>query len=75
MARVTAPGDPIAVLQRWADAGAVWRVVDRRRGVAKHLLDCFNAEKTANFVTSTKPSFGGRLGGGVGLVAYPIPAY
>jgi hypothetical protein len=23
--------DPVAVLQRWAAAGAVWRVIDRRR--------------------------------------------
>ena len=39
---VTAPDDPVAVLQRWEDAGAVWRVVDRRRDsvtVALHQCD------------------------------------
>ncbi len=39
---VTAPDDPVAVLQRWEDAGAVWRVVDRRCGsvtVALHQCD------------------------------------
>ena len=39
---VTAPDDPVAVLQRWEDAGAVWRVVHRgadRVTVALHQCD------------------------------------
>jgi hypothetical protein len=30
--------DPAAVLQRWADAGAVWRVIDRISSTDPHLL-------------------------------------
>jgi len=30
--------DPVAVLQRWADAGAVWRVIDRISSADPHLL-------------------------------------
>jgi hypothetical protein len=52
---VNAPDDPIAVLQRWADAGAVWRVVDRRRaGVTIALYRCDGGEEVDR-ITSTDP--------------------
>ena len=55
MGRVTAPDDPIAVLQRWADAGAVWRVVDRRRcRVTVALYQCDGGEEVDR-ITSTDP--------------------
>jgi hypothetical protein len=37
--------DPVAVLQRWADAGAVWRVVDRRDTVTVALYRCDGGEE------------------------------
>jgi hypothetical protein len=47
--------DPIAVLQRWADAGAVWRVVDRRRArVTVALYQCDGGEEVDR-ITSTDP--------------------
>jgi hypothetical protein len=53
---VTAPGDPVAVLQRWADAGAVWRVVDRRRGsVTVALYPCDGGEEVDR-ISSTDPN-------------------
>jgi hypothetical protein len=43
---VTTPDDPVAVLQRWADAGAVWRVVARRRdAVTVALYQCDGGEE------------------------------
>ena len=55
MGRVTAPDDPITVLQRWADAGAVWRVVDRRRAsVTVALYQCDGGEEVDR-ITSTDP--------------------
>ena len=55
MARVRAPDDPIAVLQRWADAGAVWRVVDRRRAsVTVALYRCDGGEEVDR-ISSTDP--------------------
>jgi hypothetical protein len=55
-ARVTAPDDPVAVLQRWADAGAVWRVVNRRRGsVTVALYRCDGGEEVDR-ISSTDPN-------------------
>jgi hypothetical protein len=55
MARVRAPDDPIAVLQRWADAGAVWRVVYRRRAsVTVALYRCDGGEEVDR-ISSTDP--------------------
>jgi hypothetical protein len=55
LARVTAPDDPIAVLERWADAGAVWRVVDRRpASVTVALYQCDGGEEVDRF-SSTDP--------------------
>ena len=55
MARVTVPDDPIDVLQRWADAGAVWRVVERRRaGVTVALYWCDGGEEVDR-ISSTDP--------------------
>ena len=49
------PDDPVAVLQRWADAGAVWRVV--RRGhdnVTVGLYQCDGGEEVDR-ISSTDP--------------------
>ena len=38
--------DPVGVLQRWVDAGAVWRVLDRRPGeVIVGLFQCHGGEE------------------------------
>ena len=38
--------DPVAVVQRWADAGPLWRVVDRRHGeVTVGLYQCDGGEE------------------------------
>ena len=39
--------DPVAVLQRWADAGAVWRVIGRHHdgGVTVGLYQCDGGEE------------------------------
>lgn len=41
------PDDPLAVLQRWADAGAVWRVIGRHHdgGVTVGLYQCDGGEE------------------------------
>jgi hypothetical protein len=53
---VTAPDDLVAVLQRWADAGAVWRVVDRRHGsVTVALCRCDGGEEVDR-ISSTDPN-------------------
>jgi hypothetical protein len=52
---VNAPEEPIAVLAHWADAGAVWRVVDRRRAaVTVALYQCDGGEEVDR-ITSTDP--------------------
>jgi hypothetical protein len=52
---VTAPEDPVAVLRRGADAGALWRVVDRRRGrVTIALCRCDGGEEVDR-ISSTDP--------------------
>jgi hypothetical protein len=52
---VSAPEDPIAVLQRWADAGAVWRVVDRRRASVTVALYQSDGGEEVDRITSTDP--------------------
>ena len=40
------PDDPVAVLQRWADAGAVWRVICRHdAGGTVGLYQCDGGEE------------------------------
>jgi hypothetical protein len=52
---VSTPDDPIAVLARWADAGAVWRVVElRRAGVTVALYQCDGGEEVDR-ITSSDP--------------------
>lgn len=47
--------DPVAVLQRWADAGAVWRVVHRgERAVIVALYQCDGGEEVDR-IRSTDP--------------------
>jgi hypothetical protein len=42
--------DPVAVLQRWQDAGAIWRVLDRRpKGVTVGLYQCDGGEEVDRF--------------------------
>ena len=51
----TAPDDPVAVLQRWAEAGAIWRVLNRSDdGVTVTLLQCDGGEEADRF-TSADP--------------------
>jgi len=53
--RVTEPDDSIAVLPPWAGAGAVWRVVDRRRAsVTVALYQCDGGEEVDR-INSTDP--------------------
>jgi hypothetical protein len=43
---MTMPDDPIAVLQRWTDAGAIWRVIHRgRESVTVALYQCDGGEE------------------------------
>jgi hypothetical protein len=45
--------DPVAVLQRWADAGAVWRVLYRTEDTATvGLYQCDGGEEVDRFTTS-----------------------
>lgn len=47
--------DPVAVLQRWTDAGAVWRVIERRDGgVTVGLYQCDGGE-LADRLSSADP--------------------
>jgi hypothetical protein len=47
--------DPVAVLQRWTDAGAIWRVIARRRdSVTVSLCTCDGGEEVDRF-TSANP--------------------
>ena len=47
--------DPVAVLQRWSDAGAIWRVIERRRGsVTVGLYQCDGGEEVDR-ITSADP--------------------
>ena len=49
--------DPAAVVQRWADCGGYWRVVDRRAGtVTVGLFRCDGGEEMDR-VTSADPRF------------------
>ena len=49
------PDDPVAVLQRWADAGAVWRVIGRHdAGVTVGLYQCDGGEEVDR-ISSTDP--------------------
>jgi hypothetical protein len=42
----TAPDDPVAMLQRWEDAGAIWRVLHRSADeVEVALLTCTGGEE------------------------------
>jgi hypothetical protein len=52
---LSAPDDPIAVLQRWADAGAIWRVLDRTdTSVTITLHQCDGGEEVDR-LTSADP--------------------
>jgi hypothetical protein len=43
---VSAPDDPVAVLQRWEDAGAIWRVIHRSNdSVTVALYQCDGGEE------------------------------
>ena len=47
--------DPVAVLQRWADAGAVWRVIHRgEHAVTVGLYQCDGGEEVDR-INSTDP--------------------
>ncbi|HEY7053949.1 MAG TPA: hypothetical protein VH496_17725 [Mycobacterium sp.] len=49
------PDDPVAILQRWADSGAVWRVIHRgRNDVTVGLYRCDGGEEVDR-VTSADP--------------------
>jgi hypothetical protein len=51
----TGPEEPIEILQRWADAGAIWRVLHRRdRSVTIALYQCDGGEEVDRF-TSADP--------------------
>ncbi|WP_460797232.1 hypothetical protein [Nocardioides pacificus] len=46
------PDDPVEVLRRWEDTGAVWRVLSRRDGeVTIGLFTCDGGEEVSRFVT------------------------
>jgi hypothetical protein len=47
--------DPVAALQRWADAGAVWRVVDRRRDSVTVALNRCDGGEEVDRISSTDP--------------------
>ena len=50
---MSAPDDPVAVLQRWAAAGAIWRVLDRRRdSVTVGLYRCDGGEEVDRISSS-----------------------
>ena len=50
---MSAPDDPVAELQRWADAGAIWRVLDRRRdSVTVGLYRCDGGEEVDRISSS-----------------------
>ena len=54
--------DRAAELQRWEDAGAVWRVIDRTSSeVTVALLRCDGGEEAARF-TSADPRLLGFIG-------------
>ena len=63
---VMRPDDPVEVLQRWEDSGAVWRVVSRTDStIVVALLTCSAGEEVDRF-TSTDPdllAFVGRRAG------------
>ena len=45
--------DPVAVLQRWEDAGALWQVIERRGGsVTVALLRCDGGEEVDRVISS-----------------------
>ena len=45
--------DPVAALQRWADAGARWAVIDRRRdSVTVGLYRCDGGEEVERIVSA-----------------------
>jgi hypothetical protein len=55
--------DPVAVLRRWEDFGAVWRVVARRgTGVTLSLCRCDGGEEVER-LTSDDPRLMSFLGG------------
>jgi hypothetical protein len=47
--------DPVAVLQRWADAGAVWRVIDRRPDTVTVALYRCDGGEEVDRVSSADP--------------------
>lgn len=48
--------DPIETLRRWADSGAIWRVLARRAGsVTIGLFECTGGQEADRF-TSTDPA-------------------
>jgi len=61
---VTAAGeDPVAVLTRWEEAGAVWRVVARQgEAVTVALCQCDGGEEVGR-LTSTDPGLAHYLAG------------
>ena len=47
-----APDDPVEVLQRWEDAGAVWRVLaDHGPALTIGLFTCDGGEEVSRFTT------------------------
>ncbi len=47
--------DPVAVLERWADAGAVWRVIGRRRDVVTVALYQCDGGEEVDRISSADP--------------------
>ncbi|MQY28749.1 hypothetical protein [Nocardia aurantia] len=46
------PADPVAILTRWADAGAIWRVLGRRGDrVTVGLYQCTGGEEVDRFTS------------------------
>lgn len=47
--------DPVVVLQRWQEAGAVWRVIGRRTGSATvSLRTCAGGEEVDRFTSTDR---------------------
>jgi hypothetical protein len=49
------PDDPVAALHRWADAGAVWRVIDRRRDTVTVALYRCDGGEEVDRISSADP--------------------
>ena len=56
MSDTEAPNDPVAVLRRWEDSGAVWRLLGQSSGeVTVGLFTCDGGEEVSR-ITSADPS-------------------